>query len=55
MSKSTSLKAIFQLLCVLLCLVSIPAAFAQPEELNGNVTYENGTYENVTPYSGVIY
>ncbi len=54
MSKSTALKAIFQLLCVLLCLVPIPAAFAQPEELNGNVIYENGTYENVTPYSGVI-
>ncbi|MGA9188572.1 MAG: hypothetical protein WB014_08455 [Methanosarcina sp.] len=32
----------------------MPAAFAQPEELNGNITYENGTYENVTPESEVI-
>ncbi|MDR7664690.1 hypothetical protein RG963_02580 [Methanosarcina sp. Z-7115] len=54
MSKSTSLKTIFQFLCVLLCLVLMPATFAQPEELNGNVTYENGTYENVTPESEVI-
>lgn len=54
LSKSTSLKTIFQFLCVLFCLVLMPAAFAQPEELNGNITYENGTYENVTPESEVI-
>jgi len=48
MSRSTALKAASQFLSLLLCLVLIPAAFAQPEELNGSINYENGTFENST-------
>lgn len=46
MSKSTALKVASQFLSLLLCLILLPAAFAQPEDLNGTVTYENGTYES---------
>ena len=46
MSKSTALKAVSQFFSLLLCLILLPAAFAQPEELNGTATYENGTYES---------
>ncbi|MGB9940297.1 hypothetical protein [Methanosarcina sp.] len=48
MSKSIALKSVSQFLSVLLCLVLIPAAFAQPEELSGSIFYENETYENCT-------
>jgi hypothetical protein len=54
MSKSTALKAASQFFSLLLCLILLPAAFAQSEELNGTVTYENGTYgSNIVP--GKIY
>ncbi|AKB57840.1 COG1470 family protein [Methanosarcina barkeri] len=46
MRKSTALKAASQFFSLLLCLILLPAAFAQPEELNGTATYENGTYES---------
>ncbi|WP_048106608.1 hypothetical protein [Methanosarcina barkeri] len=50
MSKSTALKAASQFFSLLLCLILLPAAFAQSEELNGTVTYENGTYgSNIIP------
>jgi hypothetical protein len=47
MSISTALKSAFQLLSLLLCLVLIPAAYAQPDELAGN----NGNYtiHTITP------
>jgi hypothetical protein len=48
MSKSTALKAATQFFSLLLCLTLLPAAFAQPDELNGTVTYENGIYESDT-------
>ncbi|HHV23739.1 MAG: hypothetical protein PHC39_10355 [Proteiniphilum sp.] len=48
MRKSTVLKTVFQFLSLLLCLVLIPAVFAQPEELGGSTTYENRTYEKYT-------
>ena len=50
MSKSTALKAASKFFSLLLCLILLPVAFAQTEELNGTVTYENGTYEsNIVP------
>jgi len=56
MSKSTALKAASQFFSLLLCLILLPAAFAQPEELNGTATYENGTYEsNIVPGLEEIY
>jgi len=56
MSKSTALKAASQFLCLFLCLTLLPAAFAQQEELNGTVIYENGTYEgNIVPGLEEIY
>lgn len=48
MGKSTALKAVYQFLSILLCLVLIPAAFAQSEELSESIVYEDGTYENCT-------
>lgn len=56
MSKSTALKAASQFFSLLLCLILLPAAFAQPEELDGTVTYENGTYDsNIIPGLEEIY
>jgi hypothetical protein len=56
MSKSTALKAASQFFSLLLCLILLPAAFAQSEELNGTVTYENGTYgSNIVPRPEKIY
>ncbi|WP_011307672.1 hypothetical protein [Methanosarcina barkeri] len=56
MSKSTALKAASQFFSLLFCLILLPAAFAQPEELNGTVIYENGTYErNIVPGLEEIY
>jgi len=50
MSKSTALKAASKFFSLLLCLIVLPVAFAQTEEFNGTVTYENGTYEsNIVP------
>ncbi len=48
MSKNIALKLTFQFLCLLLCLVLIPSALAQPDELTGDVTSESGTYEDST-------
>ncbi len=53
MNKNNRVKVIPRLLGMLLCLVLIQAACAQPgnsdkESTFGNVTCENGTYENVT-------
>ncbi len=53
MNKNNRVKIIPRLLGMLLCLVLIQAACAQPgnsdkESTFGNVNYENGTYENVT-------
>jgi hypothetical protein len=45
MSRSTALKSAFQLLSLLLCLVLIPSACAQSDELTGNMV-ENETCEN---------
>ena len=45
MNQSTALKSVFQLLSLLFCLVFIPAACAQPDELTGSVV-ENVTCEN---------
>lgn len=47
MSKSTALKSAFQLLSLFLCLVFIPAACAQPDELTGSIA-ENVTCESST-------
>ncbi|RXA17616.1 hypothetical protein EQO05_12050 [Methanosarcina sp. MSH10X1] len=41
MNKSIALKAVSQFLSILICLVLIPAAFAQPEELSGSIIYED--------------
>ena len=48
MRKSTTFKAAFQFLSLLLCLVLIPVAFAQPDELTGSINYENGTFDSST-------
>lgn len=48
MSKNIALKLAFQFLCLILCLVLIPAALAQPDKLTGDVTSESGTYEDST-------
>lgn len=45
MNKSIAVKSAFQLLSLLLCLVFIPAACAQPDELTGSAA-ENATCEN---------
>jgi hypothetical protein len=48
MRKSTTFKAAFQFLSLLLCLVLIPVAFAQPDEITGSINYENGTCDSST-------
>jgi hypothetical protein len=48
MRKSTALKAVSKFLSVLLCLVLIPAAFAQPEEPIGSITYGDETDGSTT-------
>ena len=48
MSKIKGMKSVSLLLGMLLCLSLIQASCAQPEELAGNVTYENATCENAT-------
>lgn len=56
MNRSTALKAASQLSCLLLCLTLLPVAFAQQEEFNGTIAYENGTYEgNIFPGPEKIY
>jgi uncharacterized membrane protein len=47
MGKSTALKSVFQLLCLLLCLVFIPAACAQPDELTGGIAESPAVSEPV--------
>jgi uncharacterized membrane protein len=49
MSKSTALKSAFQLLSLFLCLVCIPAACAQPDELTGSIAEDVTCESSTTP------